>query len=161
MRFNHPLQGEYIRASVLFESLNRLHRIWMSFSPPPPLKRSDLMMLGAVLGEEQHGKGPPTASRLARHTHQSLPGVSQKLGQLEEQGYLQRSTSPADRRAVQVQLTEKGRSTAEGMLRGVLSRVERAFDTLGPEKTDALTQLLAQLCDAFDAAEPSATPSNP
>lgn len=151
MRIDQGLRGEYARAADFMDAMHRMHRIWGALNTATELKRGDMMMLGAVMREESHGTKPITASALARRTHQSLPGVSQRLNQLEESGYLRRSGDAEDRRVVHVQLTDKGRKATQKAMLAMLAHMEQALGTLGDADAATLLQLMQRLVAAFEA----------
>lgn len=136
------------RAQELLEGMDRLRRAWAGVRPEPPLTRGDMMTLGALDGMTRGGQRA-TMSHLAHRMHLSLPGASQKVSALEELGYLRRVPDKRDRRVTCVELTDEGRRVAERALRDFLGRIETALDTIGPEKTDTLLELMRQLSDAI------------
>lgn len=142
--------AKYSMSSKLFEEMNRLRRAWHGFHPAPPLKRSDLAVMGAVSKLLAGGHRPLTVSALARAMKQSVPGISQKLSFLEQKGYLKRVEDQNDRRRVYVELTPKGEEIASGALREFLGRVDEALDKLGPEKTRQLIERMRDLSDAME-----------
>lgn len=150
MELHSPLRQEYRHAAAFFDEMDRLRRIWERFQPPPPLRRGDMGLLSALTRMEATGKRQVTVGQLARQTHQSPPSISQKVSELERQGYLARKADPADRRAVFIRLTAKGRTTAEAALRDMLSRMEQLLETLGEKDTDQLLQLMGRLGDTIE-----------
>ncbi len=142
--------SEYARAAQLFFEITRLHRVWGGLHPTPPLKRSDLAVLGAIHGEEARTGNPVNVSHLAHMMKQSKPAVSQKIGLLEEEGYLRRVEDKRDRRITYLKLTDKGDDVATRALREYLSRVEQALELLGNEKAAQLLGLMHELSDALD-----------
>ncbi|MGD9559969.1 MAG: MarR family winged helix-turn-helix transcriptional regulator [Oscillospiraceae bacterium] len=152
-------RSEYGNAAAVFDAMDRMRRIWASFQPPPPLKRGDMAVLGALTEMDRHKKGPMTAGALAKVTRQSMPAISQKLRLLEENGYLQRVGATSDRRVVHIELTAKGRRLASGTLREFWGRMEQALAVLGDEKTELLVDLLGQLSSAIEQVQNQAGPS--
>lgn len=150
--WHSPLLEEYSQAAKLLEAMENLHRMWAPMRPPPPLKRSDMMVL-ATLAEMEKKGGPVTASRLARSMKQSLPGISQKLSMLENEGFLRRSVSESDRRVVCLEMTAQGKKKAETALRVFLRRMERATDILGQQKASQLATLLGELGEAIEQSK--------
>lgn len=151
MEPDSPVIKEYGRAAAFLEGMNRLRQAWAGFHPAAPLNRGDIMVLGMVDELTRQGK-PVTVSELARRTHQSLPGASQKASGLEQMGYLCRTADESDRRVSYLELTAEGRQMAEGALRVFLRQIEQALDILGREKTETLLALVCQLSDAMDMA---------
>ncbi|NLW79745.1 MAG: winged helix-turn-helix transcriptional regulator [Ruminococcaceae bacterium] len=152
MKPSPAFKSQFAQSYALFEAMDRLRHVWTSFAPPPPLRRSDMMILGPVLEACKHQREPLTTSKLAHITHQSMPGVSQKLNGLEEQGYLRRVGDKTDRRVIRVELTEKGERVTTETMREYFSRMEQALESLGDEKIQTLMALMYQLSDALERA---------
>lgn len=150
MKPNDPLQQEYRRATRLFDLMDWLRRGWNGIQPPPPLKRSDVMLMGALQHHNEHGERRMTVSALARMMHQSMPGISQKVSFLEQQGYIARVVDETDRRVAFLELTEEGRRAAQDAQRQFLGRIETALDSMGGQNAD---QLLDRLTDLGNALE--------
>ena len=146
--------SQYQNAAALFAELHRLNRIWASVRPKPPLRRSDLAALGAVAHMSAHGEGPVTIGSLAARMNAFLPGASQKVSELEKLGLARRVPDKEDRRVVCVQLTPKGRRTADAALKETLFRAETALAALGAEKARAFLSLAHELSDIVEAQEP-------
>lgn len=142
-------EGEYAHAQQLFEAMNRMRAVW-GLLQPVGLRRSEIGALGAVDYLEQTGTGPVTISRLAREMGHSVPGVSQKVSELEKQGYLRRVADEKDRRVVTVTLTEQGRRVAEENLRDFLGRIEQALARMGEENSQELFGLMRQLTETLE-----------
>lgn len=147
------LEGEAPRAARLLNELDRTRRVWAGFHPGPDMRRSDMGVLNAMMHLSEGGQLPVTVGVLARHLHQSMPATSQKLGELERQGCLRREVNPGDRRKVGVTLTPKGVGCAQESMRGFFSKIEKAMERLGPEKSEELIGLLRQLSDAIEAVK--------
>ena len=145
--FSHT---EYSRAARLIGEMERLHRVAGRLKPTPPLKRSDIGLLGALLHFENRGISPVNVSRLAGVMHQSLPATSQKLRLLEEQGYTLRKNDDSDRRVAYIELTGKGRQAAHANLDRMLGRVEGALEMLGDKDAETLVRLMGLLGAAVE-----------
>lgn len=76
-------------------------------------------LLAALSTIERHG--PMTAGTLAAHEQVRKPTVTRILGALVEEGLVERSPDPVDRRIAWVQLTPAGRS----LMRTVRRRTDR------------------------------------
>jgi len=92
--------------------------------------------------------GADRASEVAGRLSLAKPTVSATIETLVERGLVARQTAPADRRAVRLQLTAKGRvalTAADAAMREVLD------DLLGRvADPDAMRRSLADLHDALD-----------
>lgn len=78
----------------------------------------------------RHATEPAIARRLADNMGLSRAGVSKTLAKLEKRGHIERTPSPADRRAALVTITESGKA---------------AIDALFPRQVEIETELLAGL----------------
>lgn len=153
-------KGEYAHAQQLFEAMNRMRAVWGQLQPVG-MRRSEIGVLGAVDHLEKSGAKAVSISSLAREMGQSVPGVSQKVSELEKQGYLRRLADKKDRRVVTVALTPKGRKVAEACLRDFLLRIEEALARMGEEKSGALFALMQQLTEALETIAPEKKGGNP
>lgn len=93
-------------------------------------------------------------SDLAHATNSTLPRLSRVVTRLAERGWLIRETSPADRRATDVQLTSEGRAALIKAVPGHVSTARAlVIDALSPAQLDALA-------DAADAIGARLDPDN-
>lgn len=144
------LQKEFAGAAHFWEAIHRLQRLWAGVHPPPPLKKGDMLMLGALLQLSRQNHQPVTSGQLARMMRQSPPGITQKLNALEKQGFVCRSQAEEDRRVFSIELTEQGRQVARDALRQLLGSMENILADFGAEKTQQLVLLLDELADQFE-----------
>jgi len=94
---------------------------------------------------------PTMVGELADYLGVTASTMSLTLKRLEEAGYIRRDRDPADRRVMNVRLTEAGvrvRDTATSL---DLDRVDRLLRTLSPSQRAQAVQGLARLADAADA----------
>ena len=118
--------NEFRQARQLFEIMNRMRGVWGRLRPVG-MRPSELSTLVALARLEETGHGPVTIGTLAKEMGQSLPGVSQKVSELEKQGCLKRVTDERDRRVVTVGLTAPGRKVAGDALRSYLEKLSRRW----------------------------------
>lgn len=140
---------EYGAAVAIMEEMNYLRRAWAGLQPEPPLKRSDIMLMGTIEHLCQKNNHKVTVSNLAKVMKQSAPGISQKVSMLEQMGYVRRTVDKTDRRVAYIALTAKGNEAAQGPLREFLGRLQKALECLGVEKTTQLLELMKQLREAI------------
>jgi DNA-binding MarR family transcriptional regulator len=88
--------------------------------------------------------GPMRASELAREVALDLSTVSRHLRALEDEGHVGRSADPADKRAFQVGLTERGHDFVHEFWRVRVAAVHEALAQAGWSGGDvqALSELL-------------------
>ena len=82
---------------------------------------------------------------LVELTHLKPPTISVLLRRMEEEGYVVRTPDPADRRAVRVSLTEKGREFDRRHLSNISTNDHLAMQGLTAEEQETLMQLLARV----------------
>jgi DNA-binding MarR family transcriptional regulator len=83
----------------------------------------------------------------------STGAMTNRLDRLEEAGHVRRLPDPDDRRAVQVELTEKGKHTWE---QAVVAQAEKEAvftSALNDREKEQLTRLLRKLMLAFEQRE--------
>lgn len=88
---------------------------------------------------------PGQAAALSAATMTSPSGMTGRLDRLEAQGLLARKANLADRRAVDVTLTESGRTLAEAVFRSALEAFSASLSSLTDAELRAAARLLAGL----------------
>jgi DNA-binding MarR family transcriptional regulator len=83
---------------------------------------------------------------------QSPGGLTKTLRRLEEAGYVRRRPDPADRRALLVVLTDKGRRAAERANAELGSYYDELLVDLSARERSELTALLRKVLDRLEAA---------
>ena len=105
------------------------------------------------LGGKQHVlktlllQGGMTQRELLEQLHTSSASLSEVLGKLEREGLVERGRSMADKRQLEVSLTEAGRDAAAGMVREEKEFEKNSLDVLTKEET---VDLLSRLDVIFD-----------
>ncbi|WP_422734720.1 MarR family winged helix-turn-helix transcriptional regulator [Micromonospora sp. WMMD558] len=94
---------------------------------------------------------PPKA--LAASMMLTSGGMTGRLDRLERAGLVRRSPDPADRRGLQVTLTDAGRELVEEAAEAGLAVQRRLLDVLPPEDQERLGDLLRTLLGAVTDAE--------
>lgn len=156
-----PREGpETARAAHLFEEMHRLRRVWSGMQAGPPRPGSDFAFLNVIHHAAQEG-GAVTTGRLAKRMGQSMPAVSQKVGELERGGLVRREVSMADRRRVQIELTPEGEAVVLRSRANFLSRITKTLDAMGPEEADKLISSLASLIKAAEEVRAAETEPPP
>lgn len=75
----------------------------------------------------------------------SSGGLSNLLKRLEQNGWVQRTTAPNDRRSVFVTLTAKGRRLVDGSMADHAAAELRLLRMFSPEEREQLAELLARM----------------
>ena len=108
------------------------------------ISRTNLRFLDAV--EEL---GPVSVSKLASRMDLSQPTASRALQQLESDGYVQRTSDPADGRVAFYSVTVGGLEAHQRMRTFMAGQLAEALRDLQPDRRDeiaeALTELVARL----------------
>lgn len=108
-----------------------------------------------VLSSLRHA-GPPhrrSPGKLAEHAELSSGAMTNRLDKLEAAGLVRRLPDPADRRGIQVELTEQGLATWQESV-GVQARKEALIaSALGEDEKERLNALLRRLMLAFERGE--------
>jgi DNA-binding MarR family transcriptional regulator len=109
--------------------------------------------------------GPITPSDISGRLLVPSATMTTTLDQLEDRGWITRSSNPADRRSVLVETTAEGRRAVDQILAGIASIQRATMSTLTEKERRRLFALLAKVADgaAKVAAEdptPLAGPRN-
>jgi DNA-binding MarR family transcriptional regulator len=104
----------------------------------------------AVLGALLLGGPALNPSDLTRLVVQSPGGLTKTLRRLEDAGHVRRRPDPADRRALLVVLTDKGRSAAERAEVELHSYYDDLLCDLSSHERAELTSLLRQVLDRLE-----------
>ena len=99
---------------------------------------------------EPHRSSP---GELARMEDLSSGAMTNRLDRLEEAGYIRRLPDPSDRRAVQVELTDKGRRTWEKAVAAQAEKEAVVASALTEREKQQLTSLLRKLMLGYEKRE--------
>lgn len=114
---------------------------------PLGLTHAQYTVLASLHGMERAGVRP-SQRELADHVGLEPIYVSKLARALEANGLLTRTEHPADTRAVQLALTDRGKEVAQqaiGIVHDLLEQLTAPFGGLKSERTRAFTQELAVL----------------
>lgn len=93
-------------------------------------------------------QGPPfqlPATGLARASMLTSGAMTNRIDRLEERGLVVRATDPADRRCVNVRLTERGRRLTDAAIEARLAASDRQLARLAPAERRAVTDGLRKV----------------
>jgi DNA-binding MarR family transcriptional regulator len=129
---------------------------------PLGLTHAQYALVASLYGMQRSGERP-SQRQLADHTGLEPLYVSKLARALESAGLLERARDPRDPRAVQLSLTEEGRTVtrrAIGVVQGLLGQLLEPLGGLDSERTEELVRDLSALLDApldpTGAADPDA-----
>jgi DNA-binding MarR family transcriptional regulator len=94
--------------------------------------------------------GGEPIGRLAERIGIAPATATQILDGLERGGAVRRSRTVADRRTVNVTLTEHGRRALERKRRGLVNQRRRLFENLEPEERGQAERILLHLAEIMD-----------
>ncbi len=112
----------------------------------PPLTATQRLALFELVDQ-----GPLRLNDLAARMGTSAPTASRAVDALDELGLVDRQPDPADRRALQLDLTPEGRKSVEERKARVLEAVRPAVAALRAAEREQLATLLARLADELEA----------
>lgn len=93
---------------------------------------------------------PTMIGEVAEHMGVTLSTMSLNLKRLEEGGFVARSRDPADRRVMNVRLTEAGRQARDATTLVDPGRVDAVLRLMSPEERSQAVSGVALLADATD-----------
>jgi DNA-binding MarR family transcriptional regulator len=102
-------------------------------------------ILMRLLTEERRGNPSTTPTYLSKCQNVSKNTISSLLRGLEDQGLIQRTLDPVDKRIFHIQLTGAGRTLIETSTPKHITHMNHLVSELSPEEKDQLTHLLAKL----------------
>jgi DNA-binding MarR family transcriptional regulator len=91
-----------------------------------------------------------TPVQVAQQLLTSQSGMTGKLDRLEEQGLIQRTPDPADRRAIRLGITDSGRTLIDEAFTTSLRVYESMLDELSRTEVENLATLLEKLLKRLD-----------
>jgi len=94
-------------------------------------------------------------SEISKLLHVTSPTVTQLLKGLEANGLIERNIDPADRRAVGITLTEKGKMVTQQAADAFLASFQGLTEYLGEEQSNQLAELLLRASLYFRERETS------
>jgi DNA-binding MarR family transcriptional regulator len=102
-----------------------------------------------------------TLKELADRIEVSPPTMSNTITTLEERGWVTRTRSEEDRRAVSIQITEEGKKILEDIHRQGESYLTKLMENLAPSEQEILAQGLSILRRLFESVLPTAKEEDP
>jgi DNA-binding MarR family transcriptional regulator len=100
-----------------------------------------------------------TPLEVAQQLLTSPSGMTGKLDRLEEQGLIQRTPDPEDRRAVRLKITESGRTLIDEAFTANLGVYESMLDEFSRTEVENLDALLGKLLERVDRLSRTSQPS--
>lgn len=132
-------------AHRLFEEGERMMRL-----KPMPQVHDSVRGLPAVVRTLARAKGPLSPGDLARASQVTDARIANVLKVLEARGYIERRPSTADRRRVEVVLTEKGREQERARAKEGLRFMTEFLGELGVDDARDLVRLLSRINEVME-----------
>jgi DNA-binding MarR family transcriptional regulator len=132
----------------LMQAFFRLHRQKHRTSPVQGINPGELRAL-RCLKKFDSGQGV-MVSQLSAQLGVTPPFVTQMTNNLVQKGLVNRSRDPADRRAVRLQVTPRGKDTIDKASAELSASFQGLAEHLGPEQSEALIGLLDRACKFFE-----------
>jgi DNA-binding MarR family transcriptional regulator len=129
----------------------RLHREMDETLEDFGLNSGEWKVLGALWRRGAPHRLSP--GQLAKVEELSTGAMTNRLDRLEEAGHVRRLPDPDDRRAVQIELTEKGKRVWEKAVAAQAKKEAVVVSTLTDREKEQLTNLLRKLMIGFEKRE--------
>lgn len=109
------------------------------------------LLMGLHFAEEIEGRSDGlNPSEISDRQGTSRNTISALVGDLEDEGLIERSLDPEDRRRFNIRLTEAGRNLVHAHVSSHLRTVHGCFAALDPEEQESLIALLSKLGEAVN-----------
>jgi DNA-binding MarR family transcriptional regulator len=147
------MQAEQLEPGLALElttGLEGLIGLFRSLSSPNELSLTAVATLATL-----QRSGPQRLTWLAASEGVTQPGMTQLVSRLQEAGLLERVADPADRRAVQVRLTDSGRAALTRRRAARAAKLTGLLERLTAEQRAALASAVPVI-DALNRLLPSA-----
>ncbi len=114
------------------------------------VNQSEMIIFHLLTSEEaENGNTKIQLSQICRELGVSRPAVTQCVDRLVSRELLVRCSDPTDRRAVYVELTDKGREYFSTVKGNATDMINRIISRMGEENALQLTQLMAEMRNAL------------
>lgn len=129
---------------LLPEVCKSLHAV---VAAQPQAARRTLPQMRAMAFLYHHD--PSTVGEVAAGVGTSMPATSELLDRLVEEGLIERSVNPADRRQVLLRLTPRARAFGDELHALRRAQIRAALDLLTPEERPYLLRVVQVLAEAL------------
>ena len=116
--------------------------------PAPGLSRAETGVLIAIEHSAWEGQRL-RVSDISKRMRVSSPTITQHINNLEAQGFVQRTQSQKDKRAVNLSLTDKGTEALRRQREMMENNTRELVDLLGEQNASALVDLLTRTSEFF------------
>lgn len=112
------------------------------------MPRQETARAVAYIGRTKGG----TVRTLSQHISLSHPATVRLADRLSQDGLVERCASEADRRAVELRLTDQGQLVYKELLRRTSLEIERVLAQLSTDEIDAVTSSLAKVLSHLETS---------
>jgi DNA-binding MarR family transcriptional regulator len=128
----------------LLGALKRFNRVAWHHGSFMGCKPSEIQLLFCIKKGMTRSDTPMKVSEISKFMHVTSPTVTQLIKGLEANGLVERHIDPTDRRAVRVQLTQRGEIVSQKAGDALLSSFSGLIEYLGEERSNQLAELLSE-----------------
>ena len=132
---------------------NRLRQNLNHSSDDHDLTRQEFVLM--QLNRKKSENDKVSTSELSQTLMVSKSAISQMLNNLEERGFLQRTTDKSDRRKAFVNLTAAGTAVLDDSIKALHEKFSLVFSKLGHDKTNLFLSLFEELLDICEETIPN------
>jgi DNA-binding MarR family transcriptional regulator len=112
-------------------------------------KPSEIRVLFCIKNGVKPDTHSMNVSEISKLLHVTSPTITQLLKGLEANDLIERSIDPADRRSIDVRLTEKGDMVTRIAWKGFTTHLHGLIEYLGEEQSNQLAELLSKVSRYF------------
>jgi DNA-binding MarR family transcriptional regulator len=136
--------GADITTEKLLGAFKRFNRVAWHHGSFMGCKPSEIQLLFCIRKGMTRSDTPMKVSEISKFMHVTSPSVTQLIKGLEANGLVERHIDPIDRRAVRVQLTQRGEVVSQKAGDALLTSFSGLIEYLGEERSNQLAELLAE-----------------
>jgi DNA-binding MarR family transcriptional regulator len=134
------------REQQLMSTVKRFQRFQFSRLHPNFSRGASWLLLAVY----ESGTDGITVSELAERIQMPAPAVSRLLKGLEQDGLIQRTILPQDRRSILVTTTDQGKTRIQTMMAEMHDYWQAVLDPIPPEQFDAMLNSWNELADRME-----------
>lgn len=138
-----------LTAQKIIRCLNEFKRLNKHRSNNCRLTHSEIMVLFVIRDHVEKNKEGIKTSELSKRLNIASPSATQQINSLEEKNLVERNMDKKDRRAVRINLTEKGEEVLKKASQELHESIRGLVEYLGEEKSNQLADLLLETYNYF------------
>lgn len=138
-----------LTAQKIIRCLNEFRKINKHKSNDCGLTHSEIMVLFYIRKHIEEYKEGIKTSELSNKLNVASPTITQQINSLEAKGLVDRNIDKKDRRAVRINLTEKGEKLLKKASEELQNSISGLVNYLGEKKSNQLAELLLETYNYF------------